>query len=140
SSRVSTWLNSRVIASSRLAMCRRYQSGYMRRKHWKSLGHGTLLPRNLQWHRTCVRRLPWWRKELHLFGIVYASDAKVEPRVKVISTFPVDSHQPIIYPVTATVTAKLEADTYLSYLRSTADIKAVSDKYGFIYLWRRVAC
>jgi len=73
-------------------------------------------------------------------GIVYASDAKVEPRVKVIGTFPADSHQAIIYPVAATVTAKLEADTYLSYLRSTADIKAVSDKYGFIYLWRRVAC
>jgi molybdate transport system substrate-binding protein len=73
-------------------------------------------------------------------GIVYASDAKVEPRVKVIGAFPADSHQAIIYPVAATVTAKLEADTYLSYLRSTADIKAVSDKYGFIYLWRRVAC
>jgi hypothetical protein len=51
-----------------------------------------------------------------------------------------DSHQAIIYPVAATVTAKLEADTYLSYLRSTAAIKAVVDKYGFIYLWRRVAC
>jgi molybdate transport system substrate-binding protein len=73
-------------------------------------------------------------------GIVYASDAKVEPRVKVIGTFPGDSHRAIIYPVAATVTAKLEADTYLSYLRSTAAIKAVSDKYGFIYLWRRVAC
>src|SRR5262249_8205826 len=48
SSRVSTWVNWGVMASSRLAMCRRYQSGYMRRKHWKSLGHGTLLPRNLQ--------------------------------------------------------------------------------------------
>jgi hypothetical protein len=45
-----------------------------------------------------------------------------------------------MYPVAATVTAKLEADTYLSYLRSTAVTKAVSDKYGFIYLWRRVAC
>src|SRR6516164_4325316 len=73
-------------------------------------------------------------------GIVCATDAKVEPRVKVIGTFPVDSHRPIIYPVAATVTAKLEADTYLSYLRSTTDIKAVSDKYGFIYLRRRPAC
>jgi hypothetical protein len=65
---------------------------------------------------------------------------KVEPRVKVIGTFPGDSHRAIIYPVAATVTAKLEADTYLSYLRSTAATKAVFDKYGFIYLWRRVAC
>jgi molybdate transport system substrate-binding protein len=67
-------------------------------------------------------------------GIVYATDAKVEPSVKVIGTFPLDSHQTIIYPVAATVTAKLEAGTYLSYLRSTTAIKAVADKYGFINL------
>src|SRR5262244_196830 len=73
-------------------------------------------------------------------GIVYASDAKVEPRVKVIGTFPGDSHRTIVYPVAATVTAKLEADTYLSYLRSTTAVKAVFDKYGFIYLRRRLAC
>jgi molybdate transport system substrate-binding protein len=73
-------------------------------------------------------------------GIVYETDAKIEPRVKVIGTFPVDSHRPIIYPVAATVTAKLEADTYLSYLRSTTALKAVADKYGFIYLRQRLAC
>jgi len=73
-------------------------------------------------------------------GIVYATDAKVEPRVKVIGIFPVDSHRTIVYPVAATVTARLEAGTYLSYLRSTTDIKAVSDKYGFIYLRQRLAC
>lgn len=32
------------------------------------------------------------------FGIVYATDAKVEPKVKVIATFPADSHKPIVYP------------------------------------------
>jgi molybdate transport system substrate-binding protein len=73
-------------------------------------------------------------------GIVYASDAKVESRVKVIGTFPGDSHPAIVYPVAATITARLEADTYLSYLRSTAATKAVADKYGFIYLRRRIAC
>src|SRR5215831_11346182 len=45
---VSTWPNSWVMAASRLAMCGRYQSGYMQRKRWKSSGHGTLLPRNLR--------------------------------------------------------------------------------------------
>jgi molybdate transport system substrate-binding protein len=73
-------------------------------------------------------------------GIVYATDAKVEPRVKVIGIFPVDSHRTIVYPVAATVTARLEAGTYLSYLRSTTDIMAVSDKYGFIYLRQRLVC
>jgi molybdenum ABC transporter molybdate-binding protein len=31
-------------------------------------------------------------------GIVCATDAKVEPGVKIVSTFPANSHQPIFYP------------------------------------------
>src|SRR5262249_4434096 len=66
-------------------------------------------------------------------GIVYATDAKVEPKVKIIGVFPADSHPPIVYPVAATVTAKPEAITYLSYLRSAA-AKAVLEQYGFVFL------
>src|SRR5262245_30910090 len=66
-------------------------------------------------------------------GIVYSTDAKVEPGVKIIGTFPADSHPAIAYPVAATVTAKPEADTYLSYLRSAA-AKAVFERYGFVSL------
>jgi molybdate transport system substrate-binding protein len=68
-------------------------------------------------------------------GIVYATDAKVEPGVKIVGTFPADSHPPIIYPVAATTTAKPEANDYLAYLRSSA-AKAVLEKYGFTYLIR----
>jgi molybdate transport system substrate-binding protein len=68
-------------------------------------------------------------------GIVYATDAKVEPSVKIVGTFPADSHPPIIYPVAATTTAKPEANDYLGYLRSSA-AKAVLEKYGFTYLIR----
>ena len=68
-------------------------------------------------------------------GIVYSTDAKVEPGVKVIGTFPTDSHPPIIYPVAATSTAKPEANAYLDYLRSSV-AKAVLEKYGFTYLIR----
>ncbi|HEY7843975.1 MAG TPA: molybdate ABC transporter substrate-binding protein [Bradyrhizobium sp.] len=66
-------------------------------------------------------------------GIVYSTDAKVEPGVKVVGTFPADSHPPIIYPVAATSTAKPEAREYLDYLHSQA-AKAVLEKYGFNYL------
>ena len=66
-------------------------------------------------------------------GIVYATDAKVEPRVKIVGTFPADSHPEIVYPVAATVTAKPEADTYLRYLRSAA-AKVVFEHYGFAFL------
>ena len=31
-------------------------------------------------------------------GIVYATDAAAEPAVKVVGTFPADSHPPIVYP------------------------------------------
>src|SRR5262245_32998915 len=32
-------------------------------------------------------------------GIVYATDAKVEPKVRIVGTFPADSHPEIVYPV-----------------------------------------
>lgn len=66
-------------------------------------------------------------------GIVYSTDAKVEPGVKVVGTFPADSHPPITYPVAATAAAKPEAKDYLDYLHSSA-AKAVLEKYGFVYL------
>lgn len=66
-------------------------------------------------------------------GIVYSTDAKVEPGVKVVGTFPADSHPAIIYPVAATTTAKTETADYLAFLRSTA-AKNILEKYGFKYL------
>src|SRR5580658_4369283 len=55
-----------------------------------------------------------------VLGIVYATDAKVEPGVKIIGTFPADSHPAIIYPVAATSTAKAEATDYLAFLKTSA--------------------
>ena len=68
-------------------------------------------------------------------GIVYSTDAKVEPGVKIVGTFPTDSHPAIVYPVAATTTAKAEAADYLAFLRSSA-AKAVLEKYGFTFLIR----
>jgi molybdate transport system substrate-binding protein len=68
-----------------------------------------------------------------VLGIVYSTDAKVEPGVKIVGTFPADSHPPIIYPVAATTTAKPEAADYLAFLRSSAS-KTILEKYGFNFL------
>jgi molybdate transport system substrate-binding protein len=68
-----------------------------------------------------------------VLGIVYSTDAKVEPGVKIVGTFPPDSHPAIIYPVAATATAKPEATDYLAFLRSTA-AKTIFEKYGFRFL------
>jgi molybdate transport system substrate-binding protein len=68
-------------------------------------------------------------------GIVYATDAKVEPGVKIVGIFPADSHPAIIYPVAATTTARVEAADYLAFLRSSV-AKTILEKYGFTFLIR----
>ena len=73
-----------------------------------------------------------------MLGIVYETDAKVEPGVKIIGAFPADSHPAIIYPVAATATAKPEAAGYVAFLRSAA-AKAVFEKYGFTFLIKPVS-
>jgi molybdate transport system substrate-binding protein len=66
-------------------------------------------------------------------GIVYETDAKVEPSVKIIGYFPQDSYPPVIYPVALTSNAKPEAKAYLEYLRSDP-ARMMFEKYGFSYL------
>jgi len=66
-------------------------------------------------------------------GIVYETDAKIEPAVKVIGVFTDNTQDPIIYPVALTETAKPDAAQYLSFLRSQTG-KSVFEKYGFNFL------
>jgi molybdate transport system substrate-binding protein len=66
-------------------------------------------------------------------GIVYETDAKIEPAVKVVGVFPDDSHPPIIYPVALTVNAKPEAAQYLAFLRTQA-ARSIFEGYGFSFL------
>ena len=66
-------------------------------------------------------------------SIVYATDARIEPGVKVVGVFPDNSHDPIIYPVAATVNAKPETMQYLAFLRS-ATAKSIFEGYGFAVL------
>ena len=66
-------------------------------------------------------------------GIVYSTDAKVEPGVKIVGTFPADSHAPIIYPFAATKTGKPDAASYLAFMRTPA-AKQIFEKYGFSFI------
>jgi molybdate transport system substrate-binding protein len=63
-------------------------------------------------------------------GIVYETDAKIEPAVKIVGTFPADSHPPIVYPVALTAGAKPDAARYLEFLR-TQQAKSIFERYGF---------
>jgi molybdate transport system substrate-binding protein len=71
-------------------------------------------------------------------GIVYETDAKVEPKVKIVGVFPESSYPPVTYPVAATAGAKADAVKYIAFLRSSAS-KAIFEKYGFSFLIKPVS-
>ena len=51
-------------------------------------------------------------------GIVYQTDAAADPNVKIVATFPADSHPPIIYPVALTLKANAAATSFFDYIKS----------------------
>lgn len=63
-------------------------------------------------------------------GIVYATDAAVEPKVRVVDLFPESSHTPITYPVAAIKDASAETASFLTFLRSEP-ARAIFTKAGF---------
>jgi molybdate transport system substrate-binding protein len=50
------------------------------------------------------------------FGIVYGTDARAEPKVRVVDVFPASTHEPIAYPAAATGRATAEARAFVRYL------------------------
>lgn len=66
-------------------------------------------------------------------GIVYATDARVEPRVRVVGTFPDNTHPPIVYPVALTPEASADAVQFLAYLRGE-QARAMFERTGFTVL------
>jgi len=64
-------------------------------------------------------------------GIVYATDAAAEPKVRVVATFPEGSHPPIVYPIAVTTgAANANVPKWLAFLRSDAGRKLFEGK-GF---------
>jgi molybdate transport system substrate-binding protein len=67
-------------------------------------------------------------------GIVYQTDATADPSVKIVATFPENTHPPIIYPVALTKeSANVDAQAFLNYLRSPA-ARAAFERQGFAVL------
>ena len=64
-------------------------------------------------------------------GIVYATDAKVEPKVRIVARFPEGSHPPVVYPMAVTASAKSSrAQAFLDFLMSPPS-QAVLAEAGF---------
>ncbi len=68
------------------------------------------------------------------FGVVYKTDAKAEPKVRVVDVFSADSHAPIVYPVTILASSKnADAATFEAFLSSQAAVKVLTGQ-GFKFL------
>lgn len=68
------------------------------------------------------------------YGIVYQTDAAADKDVKIVGTFPKDSHKPIIYPIAVLAESKnADAVSLFDYIKSD---KAVPffEKHGFTVL------
>jgi molybdate transport system substrate-binding protein len=63
-------------------------------------------------------------------GIVYRTDAQAEERVRLVDTFPADTHPPIIYPVALTVQASSASESFMASLASDA-AREIFSRYGF---------
>ncbi|MBM3563922.1 MAG: molybdate ABC transporter substrate-binding protein [Alphaproteobacteria bacterium] len=64
-------------------------------------------------------------------GIVYLTDAKSEPKVKIVATFPATSHPPIVYPAALTASAKGDAAAKLLDFLKGGEAKAIFVEKGF---------
>ena len=68
------------------------------------------------------------------FGIVYQTDAASDPTVKIVGTFPENSHPPIIYPIALTKeSTSPDAQAFINYLRSPP-ARAAFERQGFTVL------
>jgi molybdate transport system substrate-binding protein len=65
-------------------------------------------------------------------GVVYATDAAVSKKVKVVATAPADTHKPIIYPAAALKDSKQldAAKDFLAFVSNDVN-KKLFEKYGF---------
>jgi molybdate transport system substrate-binding protein len=67
-------------------------------------------------------------------GIVYQTDAVADKGVKILGSFPDNTHPPIIYPIAAVAASTNPGDIgYIQYLKSPA-AGAVFEKQGFAIL------
>jgi molybdate transport system substrate-binding protein len=67
-------------------------------------------------------------------GIVYQTDAASDPSVKIVASFPEDSHPPIIYPIALTKTStNPDARAFLRYIESAA-ARPAFERQGFTVL------
>jgi molybdate transport system substrate-binding protein len=63
-------------------------------------------------------------------GIVYETDALADKKVKIVATFPADTHPPITYPIALTTHGGAAAQQFVDFVRSKPAAE-IFRKYGF---------
>jgi molybdate transport system substrate-binding protein len=63
-------------------------------------------------------------------GIVYATDARIDKRVRIAGTFPPSSHAPIVYPAALIKGGNPNAARFLAYLKGP-EARAIFARFGF---------
>ena len=66
-------------------------------------------------------------------GVVYGTDAKAEPAVRVVDTFPEESHPKIEYPIALLASAKPEARKFIDFILSP-EAAPIFEAQGFSIL------
>ncbi|SMF05238.1 molybdate transport system substrate-binding protein [Tistlia consotensis] len=64
-------------------------------------------------------------------GIVYSTDAAIAPGVRAVASFPLDSHEPIVYPAALIDGGKLEAGRHFLDFLGGPEARKVFDELGF---------
>lgn len=114
-----------------LALVESVPAGKYARQAFESLGMWTTLAPHVAEGDSVRAALMLVARGEAPLGVVYASDARAEPRVQVVATFPADSHPPIVYPV-ARVAASRHAGAmeFIAWLGSPA-AGEVFRRHGF---------
>lgn len=66
-------------------------------------------------------------------GIVYKTDALISQKVKIVGTFPENSHKPIVYPIAVTTKGQNNPDAiqFEKFVKEDPQAKAIFEHYGF---------
>ncbi|MGJ4730216.1 molybdate ABC transporter substrate-binding protein [Luteimonas sp. SDU101] len=113
-----------------LALTDSVPAGKYARSAFESLGlWAELQPRVAETENVRAALLLVARGEAPL-GVVYASDAQAEPRVRVLATFPAGSHPDIVYPAARVAASRHpQADAFLDWLAAD-EADAIFRRHG----------
>jgi molybdate transport system substrate-binding protein len=67
-------------------------------------------------------------------GIVFDTDARLEPRVTIVGTFPADTTPPIVYPIAAVARSGNPNTAAVLRFFTSATAKPIFEKFGYVVL------